>query len=117
MNWASELGDKVSYIVCKNYKDGDVFSDYDQSSQALIFREEHRPIHILMPLLDAEYMSPLERKNLTVAEVLKAGGAPDINGKEIEPILSEYMVRARLRSYQRNIYGQFEPLLTLLQEG
>jgi len=116
MNWAFELGDKVSYIVCKNYKDGDMFSDYDQSSQAVTFRGERNPIHIQMPVLDAEYMAPLERKNLTIAEVLKAGGAPEINGKELEPILTEYMVRARLRTFQRNIFAQFNPVLELLRE-
>ena len=117
MNWASELEDRVSYIVCKNYKDGDVFSDYDHSEQSITFRGERNPIHISMPVLDADYMAPLERRNLTVAEALKAGGESVINGKEIEPILTEYMVRARLRSYQRKIYEQFEPVLELLKEG
>jgi hypothetical protein len=114
MNWASELEDKVSYVVCKNYKDGDIFSDYDHSHQAVVFRAERNPIHILLPELDAEYMAPLERKNLTVAEVLKAGGSQTINGKGLEPILTEYMVRCRLRGFQRNIYEQFEPVLAFL---
>ena len=117
MNWATELKNKVSYVVCKNHKDGDVFSDYDHSNQAVIFRTERNPIHVLIPELDAEYMAPLERKNLTVAEALKASGAPSINDKEIEPILTEYMVRARLRSFQRNIYKQLEPVLELLKRG
>jgi len=117
MNWAAELKDKVSYVICRNCKDGEEFSDYDSSAESLIFREKHNPIHIIMPVMDAEYMAPLERKNLTVAEVLEANGAPNINNKEIEPILTEYMVRARLRSYQRNIYKQFTPVMELLRQG
>jgi hypothetical protein len=116
LNWADELQDKVSYVICKNCKDGDEFNDYG-ADRALIFRNEYNPIHILMPELDAEYMAPLERSNLTVAEALEADGEPEINGKAIEFILTEYMTRARLRRFQRKIYEQFKPVLELVKKG
>ena len=116
LNWTTELKDKVSYVVFKNCKDGDVFPDYDKSGQAIRFRVDYKPIEILIPRLDEEYMTELERLNLTVAEVLDADGHPHINGKNIGETLSRFMVRARLRRFQRNVYEQFPPVLALLKE-
>jgi len=115
LNWVAELKDRVSYVICRNCKGGDMFPDYDKSGQAIRFRVEYNPVEVLIPRLDEEYITGLERFNLTVAEVLEANGQTSINGKEIEPILTEYMVRARLRNYQRKIYEQFEPVLKLMK--
>jgi len=117
LNWTTELKERVSYVICMNCKDGDVFPDYDKSAQAVRFRLDYKPIEILIPRLDEEYMTELERLNLTVAEVLDADGHPHINDKSIEETLSRFMVRARLRRFQRNIYEQFHPVLELLKEG
>ena len=121
LNWASELNDKVSYVVFKNQKDGDVFPDYEKSNQAGDFREKYMPIEITIPRLDNEYMTELERMNLTISEVLEANGgtvtvpsAPGKNGKPLCEILCRLMVRARLRRFQNDIYGQFDPILKLL---
>jgi len=115
MNWATALKDKVSYVVCKNQKDGEIFPDYDNSNQALMFREKLTPHHVLIPRLDEEYMTELERLNLTVAEVLAAEGKETINGKSISPALSRLLVRARLEEFQKNVYRQFAPVIKLLK--
>jgi len=122
LNWADALKDKVSYIVCRNQKDGDVFPDYEKSNQAIAFRESAMPIEITIPRLDDEYMTELERLNLTISEVLEANGAtmtvPTAPGKKCKPIgdiLCRLMVRARLRRFQNDIYRQFDPILKLLR--
>jgi len=120
LNWVNELQDKVSYVVIKNQKDGEIFPDYEKSDQSGDFRENAMPIEITIPRLDDEYMTELERLNLTISEVLEAnGGTMTVpNGKQkakpIGEILCRLMVRARLRRFQNDIYRQFEPVLKLL---
>ena len=122
LNWASELRDKVSYVVIKNQKDGEVFPDYEKSVQAGDFREKYMPIEITIPRLDDEYMTELERLNLTISEVLEANGDTmtvqpansEHKAKPIGEILCRLMVRARLRRFQNDIYQQFDPILELL---
>ena len=115
LNWVAELKDSVSYVICRNCKDGDVFPDYDKSGQAIRFRVEYRPIEVLIPRLDEEYMTELERLNLTVSDVLCANGQQRGNENILGKTLSRFMVKARLRNYQRKIYEQFEPVLKLLR--
>ena len=124
LNWAGELKDKVTYIIFKNEKDGDTFPDYGTSDESTKFRNYYLPIEINIPRIDEEYMSELERLNLTIAEVLEANGSlhtlPDKRrnnpGKPVGNILCRLMVRARLRRFQNGIYDQFEPILNLLKE-
>ena len=40
MSWVPALQNRVSYVVCKNEKDGTVFPDYDGMGEAMEFREE-----------------------------------------------------------------------------
>jgi len=115
LNWAAALKGYVKYVVCKNQKDGLTFPDYDTSEQALIFRDKYNPIEVDIPRLDAEYMTELERLNLTISEVLEANRNDAINGKPVGYTLCRLLVRARLRRFQREIYEQFEPLLKLLK--
>ena len=122
LNWAGELKDKVTYIVFKNEKDGDTFPDYGASTESVKFRTNYLPMEINIPRIDEEYMSELERLNLTISEVLEANGAahtlPDKirqkSAKPVGPVLCRLMVRARLRRFQNGIYDQFEPILNLL---
>ena len=122
LNWAGELEDKVSYIVFKNEKDGDTFPDYGTSDESTKFRSDYLPIEINIPRIDEEYMSELERLNLTISEVLEANGAKytlldkhrNKFGKPIGNILCRLMVRARLRRFQNGIYDQFAPILNFL---
>jgi hypothetical protein len=116
LHWAAAIKDKAAYFVCKNQKDGDVFTDYDDSNEGLLFRENFKPHHVLIPRLDEEYMTELERLNLSVSEVLAAGGNATINGKDIGTVLCRLMVRARLRRFQQNIYEQFEPVLKHIKQ-
>jgi len=122
LNWAGELKNKVSYIVFKNEKDGDTFPDYGASNESENFRSSYLPMEINIPRIDEEYMSELERLNLTISEVLEANGAlhtlPDKNrnksSKPIGDVLCRLMVRARLRRFQNKIYDQFEPIFNFL---
>ena len=117
-----KIGFLTSYVRIVN-KDGEVFPDYDISEEALAFREKHDPHEILMPRIDEEYMTELERLNLTISEVLEANGAAftvaDASRKKpnkpIGDILCRIMVRARLRRFQNGIYDQFEPILTSIK--
>jgi len=115
LNWAAALKNRVSYVICKNQKDGDIFPDYENSKEALLFREEHNPAHVVIPELDAEYMTELERLNLTISEVFKADGNLTVNGKHISPILCRFLNRARLEEYQNEIYNQFQSILKLIK--
>jgi len=124
LNWVGELKDKVTYVVFKNEKDGDTFPDYGTSDESTNFRSDYLPIEINIPRIDEEYMSELERLNLTISEVLEANGAnhtlPDKSRKKpskpVGPVLCRIMVRARLRRFQNGIYDQFEPILNFLNE-
>jgi hypothetical protein len=116
-NWVTALQDRVTYVVFKNHKDGDYLPDYDASDEALDFRERFGPCHVVLPRLDDEYMTELERLDLTIAEVLESSDGVSARGKNIGPLLSQLMVRARLRRFQRNIYDQLDPLLTDLRSS
>jgi hypothetical protein len=108
LNWAAALQDFVRYVVFKNLKDGEYLPDYDESDGALRFRQKFSPYQVVVPRLDEEYTTELERLDLTIAEVLSPGG------KDVGPILGQLMVRARLRRFQQNIYGQLGPIIDAL---
>ena len=108
-NWVSALRDRVAYIIFKNLKDGEYLPDYDASDEALEFREKFAPFHITLPRLDEEYVTELERLDLTIADVLSP------RSKEISMLLGQLMVRARLRRFQQNVYDQLDPIINALQ--
>jgi hypothetical protein len=108
-NWVAALQDRVTYIVFKNLKDGDYLPDYDDSDEALAFREKLHPHHVVLPRLDEEYVTELERLDLTMADVLSP------RSKNIGLLLTQLMVRARLRRYQRNVYEQLDPIFNALK--
>jgi hypothetical protein len=114
-NWVTALQHRVSYVVFKNLKDGDFLPDYDASDEALNFREKFKPYQVVLPRLDEEYMTELERLDLTIAEVLSAANGKSTRGKDIGPLLCQLMVRARLRRFQQNIYDQLDPFLKTLK--
>jgi hypothetical protein len=115
LNWVSALQNRVRYVVFRNLKDGDYLPDYDESDGALKFRQRLSPHHVVIPRLDEEYVTELERLDLTIAEVLNAANGKSDRGKEIGPILCQLMVRARLRRFQQNIYSQLDPISDALK--
>jgi ATPase MipZ len=115
LNWVTVLQNRVTYLVFKNLKDGDVLPDYESTSEAIAFRKNLAPCHVTLPRLDEEYQTELERLNLTISEVLDYSEIGiSSRGKPIGPILSRLLVRARLRSFQRRIYEQLDEALQLL---
>jgi hypothetical protein len=114
-HWVDALQDRVTYIVFKNLKDGNYFSDYEESDESLYFRERFKPHHVVLPRLDEEYMTELERLDLTVAEVLNVSNGKSARGKDIGALLCQLMVRARLRRFQQNIYDQLHPIIDSLK--
>jgi len=115
LNWVSALQDRVRYVVFKNLKDGAYLPDYDESDGALGFRKSFAPHHVVIPRLDEEYVTELERLDLTIAEILNATNGKSTSGKDIGALLSQLMVRARLRRFQQNIYSQLEPVVDALK--
>jgi hypothetical protein len=107
-HWVAALQDRVSYVVFKNLKDGDILPDYEESNEAIHFREQFKPCHVILPRLDEEYATELERLNLTIAEVL------DPQERSVGHLLCKLMVKSRLRRYQHNIYEQLNPLIDAL---
>ena len=116
-NWVSALKQRVTYIVFKNLKDGDYLPDYDESEEALKFRERFSPHQVVIPRLDEEYVTELERLDLTIAEVLALSNGKSARGKDIGPVLCQLMVRARLRRFQNCIYEQLVPFLAPLAQS
>ncbi len=108
-NWVSALRDRVTYIIFKNLKDGEYLPDYDDSDESLEFREKFTPFHVTLPRLDEEYVTELERLDLTIADVLSP------RSQEISMLLGQLMVRARLRRFQQNIYDQLDPIINALK--
>ena len=100
-NWVAALQDRVTYVVFRNLKDGDYLPDYDGSNEALSFRRKFSPHHVVLPRLDDEYVTELERLDLTIAEVLDSSNGMSARGKDIGPLLCRLMVRARLRRFQQ----------------
>ena len=88
------------------HQDGEVLSDYEETQEGIEFRKALTPAHVIIPRLDEEYQTELERLNLTISEVLDSNDGISSRGKPIGPVLSQLLVRARLRSYQRRIYEQ-----------
>jgi hypothetical protein len=111
LNWVAVLAGRVSYVVFKNLKDGDYLPDYDTSKEAIVFRGKFSPSHVVLPRLDEEYVTELERLDLTIAEVLDGADGKSARGKEVGTILSQLMVRARLRRFQQDIYAQLDPIM------
>jgi hypothetical protein len=108
LNWVAALQDSARYIVFKNLKDGEYLPDYEESDGALRFRQRFSPHHVVIPRLDEEYTTELERFDLTIAEALSPGS------KDTGPVLGRLMVRARLRRFQQNIYDQLGPIIDAL---
>ena len=115
LNWVASLQDRVEYIVFKNQKDGEIFPDYETSEESILFQRKFSPPYVLIPRMDEEYMTELERLNLTVAEVIEPVNGLSIRGKEIGQILCRFMVRARLELFQQEIYDQFDAIPGLLE--
>jgi len=113
LNWAAALSHHVDYVVFRNLKDGENLYDYDQTRQALEFRETYDPAHVTVPKLSPLYQTELEIRKLTITEVL---GLTDHTSSEdrIGPVLSPLLARARLRTYQRGIYEQLDLALQRL---
>ena len=107
-HWVVALQNRVTYVVFKNLKDGNLLPDYEESSEAIQFREKFKPSHVILPRLDEEYATELERLNLTISEVL------DPKERSLGPILGKLMVRSRLRRYQQSIYEQINPIFSSL---
>src|SRR5881397_1877150 len=101
LNWVAALRDRVTYVVFKNLKDGEYLPDYDESDGALSFRQKFSPHHVVIPRLDEEYVTELERLDLTIAEVLNYSNGVSARGKNLGPVLCRLMVRARLRRFQQ----------------
>ena len=114
LNWVTALEDRVRYVVFRNHKDGDYLPDYDKSDGALSFRETFRPHHVVIPRLDEEYVTELERLDLTIAEVLDSSNGMSARGRNIGPVICQLMVSARLRRFQHTIYDQLDPIRQLL---
>jgi hypothetical protein len=112
--WVAALQDRVRYVVFKNLKDGDYLPDYEQTVEAAQFRSLFHPFHVVIPRLDEEYQTELERLNLTISEVLDSSDGVSARGHDLGPILSRLLVRARLRNYQRGIYEQLDSMRALL---
>lgn len=108
-NWVTALQEKVAYVVFKNLKDGSYLPDYDASTQALDFRERFTPHHVTLPRLDEEYVTELERLDVTISDVLDASEGVSPRGKNVGSLLNQLMVKARLRRFQQRIYDQLDP--------
>lgn len=109
LRWVNFLGKQVKYLVVKNLKDSDAWeqkpedvllSEYDKTKQALEFRKLCKPAEMVLPGLDPEYQSELERLNLTIRDVV--GRHPNTPA-----VLDSLIVRAKLRNYQTRLYDAF----------
>jgi hypothetical protein len=117
--WANGLQNRVAYIVCKNRKDGDICPDYERSIEGIRFHKNTEKLYEIEIEHLIKFMPELERFDVTIAEVLSADKLTGMTttGKKIDDLtLLKYTVRARLRTFQENIYKQFEPILEFLKE-
>jgi hypothetical protein len=108
LNWVTVLQNRVSYLIFKNLKDGESLPDYETTSEAVAFRKNLAPHHVILRRLDEEYQTELERLNLTISQVLESRNGISARGKALGPVLSQLLVRARLRRFQREIYEQLD---------
>jgi hypothetical protein len=76
LNWVAALQDRVHYLP-----------DYDESDGALAFRQAFSPDQVVIPRLDEEYVTELERLNLTISEVLDGANGVSARGKDVGPVL------------------------------
>jgi hypothetical protein len=117
LRWVNFLGGRVKYLIVKNLKDSDAADQkrpedvlipaWDATKQALEFRRLYSPAVIVMPALDPEYQSELERLNLTIRDVLAKHPNTPMS-------LSSLIVRQKLRNYQAFLYSQLEKHKELL---
>jgi hypothetical protein len=102
LNWAAALAHHVDYVVFRNLKDGENLYDYDQTRQALEFRQTYDPDHVTVEKLSPLYQTELEIRKLTITEVLEFSDGTTREDR-LGPVLCPILARARLRSYQRRI--------------
>jgi hypothetical protein len=114
LNWPGFLGERVSYVVFKNLKDGDQLFDYESSIQAAEFRKRLSPAHITIPKLSPLYQAELEIRRLTFSQVLEGHNGNSSDGQPLGPVLGNLMARARLQSFQAEIFRQFDAIATTL---
>jgi hypothetical protein len=114
LNWAASLDDHVRYLVFRNLKDGEQLFDYDQTRQAGEFRTRFNPAHVTVPKLSPLYQTELEIRRLTISQVLAWSDGASGNGDFIGPVLSPLLARARLRTFQNNIYRQLDQAAELI---
>jgi len=114
LNWAASLDDHVRYLVFRNLKDGEQLFDYDQTRQAGEFRTRFNPAHVTLPKLSPLYQTELEIRRLTISRVLAWSDGVSCNDNSIGPILSPLLARARLRTFQNNIYAQLDQAAELI---
>jgi len=116
LRWPDALGKRVDYLIIKNLKDSDardqnpdevIVPAYDSTKQALEFRKLFKPATMVLPGLDPEYMSELERVSLTISDVLALH-------PKTPSALSLMIVRSRLRNYLAKVYRGFEANKNLL---
>ncbi len=114
LNWAASLEDHVRYLVFRNLKDGDQLFDYDQTRQAGEFRTRFKPAHVTVPKLSPLYQTELEIRRLTISRVLAWSDGISACDDSIGTVLSPLLARARLRTFQNNIYEQLDQAAELI---
>lgn len=114
LNWAASLEDHVRYLVFRNLKDGEQLYDYDQTRQAGEFRTRFNPAHVTVPKLSPLYQTELEIRRLTISQVLAWSDGVSGYDDSIGPVLSPLLARARLRTFQNNIYAQLDQAAELI---
>jgi MinD-like ATPase involved in chromosome partitioning or flagellar assembly len=109
LRWVDFLGGKVRYVVFKNLRDSAtggekpenvILPEYEKTKQVAEFRRLYKPIEIVLPALDSDYMGELELANLTIRAVLD-------RSPKTPRTLDSLLARARLRNYQNALFEQF----------
>jgi MinD-like ATPase involved in chromosome partitioning or flagellar assembly len=93
LRWVNFLGKNVKYIVVRNLKDSDsweqkpedvLLPEYDGTKQALEFWKLYKPAEIVLPALDPEYQSELERLSLTIREAPEYAAGAQLAHRALE---------------------------------
>jgi hypothetical protein len=100
LRWAYVIGNRIDYIVVRNYRDGQEIHALDRTSQGLDFIEQCRPRFIELPQLRPRYQAEINSRSLTLSGVIRS--------QDPIPGLTNIMVRHRLKEYQAAIFKQFE---------
>lgn len=108
LGWATQLQDRVSYLVVLNQMEDlqEDFTYWEKTTEAIAFREAFKPAVIRMAARLPDLQHAMRNHGLTLGEVITH------DAKAVEVSKSSLIIRAR--AYRRQLFAEFDRMKEVL---